>query len=32
VNFTPTGTGVTVTNNVTGSAAGRDCSAAWVTF
>jgi polygalacturonase len=32
VNFTPTGTGVTVTNNVTGTDPGRDCSAAWVTF
>jgi polygalacturonase len=32
VNFTPTGTGVTVSKNVTGSDAPRDCSAAWVTF
>ncbi|MEO6603683.1 MAG: glycosyl hydrolase family 28 protein [Polyangiaceae bacterium] len=32
VNFTPTGSGVTVTKNVTGTATPRDCSAAWVTF
>jgi polygalacturonase len=32
VNFTPSGTGVTVTKNITGTAAPRDCSAAWVTF
>jgi polygalacturonase len=32
VNFTPTGTGVTVTKNVTATDPGRDCSAAWVTF
>jgi polygalacturonase len=33
VNFTPTsGTGVTVTKNVTGTDAPKDCSAAWVTF
>jgi polygalacturonase len=32
VNFTPTGSDVTVTKNLTGTAAPRDCSAAWVTF
>lgn len=32
VNFSPAGNGVTVTKNITTSAAARDCSAAWVTF
>lgn len=32
VNLAPSGTGVTVTKNVTGTAAPRDCSTAWVTF
>jgi hypothetical protein len=32
VNLTPSGTGVTVTNNVTETAAPRDCTNAWVAF
>jgi polygalacturonase len=32
VNFTPTGTNVTVTDQVTGSAAPRDCTNAWEGF
>ena len=32
VSFLPTGTGVTVTNNVTAAAAPRDCSSAWIPF
>ena len=32
VNILPTGTGVTVADNVTGAAAPRDCSSAWVPF
>jgi polygalacturonase len=33
VNFSPsTGTGVTITKNITGTDAPKDCSAAWVTF
>jgi polygalacturonase len=32
VNFTPSGTGVTVTNSVSGSSAPVDCDARWVTF
>jgi polygalacturonase len=32
VNITPSGTGVTVTNAVTGTAAPRDCTNAWVAF
>jgi hypothetical protein len=32
VNFTPSGTDVTVTKNVTGTDAPLDCSNAWVTF
>lgn len=32
VNIAPTGTGVTVTDNVTETAAPRDCSSAWITF
>ena len=32
VNFTPSGTRVTVTKNITGSDPPRDCSGAWVTF
>jgi polygalacturonase len=28
-NFTPTGTGITVTKNITGTDAPKDCSAAW---
>jgi polygalacturonase len=32
VNISPAGTGVTVTNQVTGAAAPRDCGNAWVTF
>jgi polygalacturonase len=32
VNIQPGGTGVTVTDQVTGAAAPRDCSNAWVTF
>jgi polygalacturonase len=32
VNLTPSGTAVTVTNNVTEAAAPRDCTNAWVTF
>ena len=32
VNLQPAGTGVTVTDQVTGTAAPRDCSNAWVTF
>jgi polygalacturonase len=32
VNFTPSGTDVTVTKNITATTAPRDCSAAWVTF
>jgi hypothetical protein len=32
VGITPAGTGVTVTDQVTGTAAPRDCSNAWVTF
>jgi polygalacturonase len=32
VNFTPSGSSVTVTKNITSAAAPRDCSAAWVTF
>jgi polygalacturonase len=32
VNFSPSGTNVTVTDNVTGSDAPLDCSNAWVTF
>ena len=32
VNLTPSGTGVTVTNNATGTAPPRDCTNAWVTF
>jgi Glycosyl hydrolases family 28 len=32
VNFTPTGTSVTVAKNITGTAAPLDCSAAWITF
>jgi polygalacturonase len=32
VNFTPTaGTGITVTKNVTGTDAPKDCSSAWLT-
>jgi polygalacturonase len=32
VNIAPTGTGVTVTDNVTAAAAPRDCTSAWVPF
>jgi hypothetical protein len=32
VSILPTGTGVTVTDNVTAAAAPRDCSSAWVPF
>ena len=32
VNIKPAGTGVTVTDQVTGTATPRDCSSAWVTF
>jgi polygalacturonase len=32
VNFTPSGTGVTVTNNVLGNATPNACTAKWVTF
>jgi polygalacturonase len=32
VNISPAGTGLTVTDQVTGAAAPRDCSNAWVTF
>jgi hypothetical protein len=32
VSINPTGTGVTVTDNVTGSASPRPCDDAWVTF
>ena len=32
VSILPTGTGVTVTDNLTGAAAPRDCSSAWVPF
>ena len=32
VNIKPAGTGVSVTDMVTGSASPRDCSNAWVTF
>ena len=32
VNILPTGTGVTVTDNVTGAAVPRDCSGAWTTL
>ncbi|MDP9150993.1 MAG: glycosyl hydrolase family 28 protein, partial [Myxococcota bacterium] len=32
VNFTPSGTNVVVTKNITGTAAPVDCSAKWVTF
>ncbi len=32
VSILPAGTGVTVTGNVTGAAAPRDCTAAWVPF
>ncbi|HVV16032.1 MAG TPA: glycosyl hydrolase family 28 protein [Polyangia bacterium] len=32
VNFTPSGTGVTVTNNVSGSSTPNPCTGKWVTF
>jgi hypothetical protein len=32
VNFKPSGTDVTVTDNVTGTDGPRDCTNAWVTF
>jgi hypothetical protein len=32
VNVTPTGTGVTVTDQVTSTASPRNCDDAWVTF
>jgi polygalacturonase len=32
VNFTPTGTGVTVTNNISGTSTPNACTGKWVTF
>jgi hypothetical protein len=32
VNFTPSGTGVTVTNSISGSSTPNACTNKWVTF
>jgi hypothetical protein len=32
VNFTPTGTGVTVSNKISGSSTPNSCAGKWVTF
>jgi hypothetical protein len=32
VNFTPSGTGVTATNNISGTSTPNTCAGKWVTF